>query len=274
MRSRERTCSLRHLLRWAPGKGPVAGGCRRRWVGRAPAAVRWLRRESRARGHARPRAWAHRSHRGALAKTAVCGCPPARWQAKEVGADAKLSSSQIVAISFPLYKLPAKTTPTRASRLVLDAALRVRSSRHVPASRRPDHRTDATRRARAAPHVGRRRVASVVAARLLFRPDVRREHAVEVPVPARAPHSINLREPRLGGVSAWQDRPAAPHAACARSAWHTQGRSEHNPKPQHDPKAKAKPTPTSSPDHARSRSSRPSTAQMPRCESRSAGESG
>ena len=203
-----------------------------------------------------------------------CGCPPARWQAKEVGADAKVSSSQIVAISFPLYKLPAKTTPTRASRLVLDAALRVRSSRHVPASRRPDHRTDATRRARAAPHVGRRRVASVVAARLLFRPDVRREHAVEVPVPARAPHSINLRELRLGGVSAWQDRPAAPHAACARSAWHTQGRSEHNPKPQHDPKAKAKPTPTSSPDHARSRSSRPSTAQMPRCESRSAGESG
>ena len=128
----------------------------------------------------------------------------------------------------PLLQLPAKTTPsarTRASRLVVDAALRVRSSRHVPASRRPDHRTDATRCARAAPHVGRRRVACVVAARLLFRPDVRREHAVEVPVPARAPHSINLREPRLGGVSAWQDRPAAPHAACARSAWHTQGQS-------------------------------------------------
>jgi hypothetical protein len=47
-----------------------------------------------------------------------------------------------------------------------------------------------------------------------------------------------------------------------------QGRSEHKPKP------KPKPTPTSSPNHARSRSSRPSTAQMPRCESRSAGESG
>ena len=41
-----------------------------------------------------------------------------------------------------------------------------------------------------------------------------------------------------------------------------------------NPKPKPKPTPTSSPDHARSRSSRPSTAQMPRCGSRSAGESG
>ena len=187
-----------------------------------------------------------------------------------MGADGELAAGRPLELPPPppTSRQDDAIRATRASRLVVDAALRVRSSRHVPASRRPDHRTDATRCARAAPHVGRRRVACVVAARLLFRPDVRREHAVEVPVPARAPHSINLREPRLGGVSAWQDRPAAPHAACARSAWHTQGRSEHNPKP------KPKPTPTSSPDHARSRSSRPSTAQMPRCESRSAGESG
>ena len=176
MRSRERKCSLRHLLRWAPGEGPVAGGRRRRWGRQAPAAVRWLRRKSRARGHARPRGVCTPARGGgALAKTAV-GCPPARWQPRGVGADGGLSSS---VVGLPVSSAGSAPPPptsrqddairaTRASRLVVDAALRVRSSRHVPASRRPDHRKDATRCARAAPHVGRRRVACVVAARLLF----------------------------------------------------------------------------------------------------------
>ena len=129
--------------------------------------------ESRARGHARPRGVCTPARSGgALAKTAVR--LPASAVAGERGvaaAGVRLGLRVSSAGSAPLLQLPARTTPsarTRASRLVVDAALRVRSSRHVPASRRPDHRKDATRCARAAPHVGRRRVACVVAARLLF----------------------------------------------------------------------------------------------------------
>ena len=70
MRSRERACSLRHLLRWAQGEGPVAGGCRRRWGRRA-------RRRcggcdgSLAHGARRPRGVCTPARGGALAKTAV-----------------------------------------------------------------------------------------------------------------------------------------------------------------------------------------------------------